>query len=130
MVHPGAHALAAHSAPQQSALPEHPAPISLHVATGAPHVGGAPPHRPLAQSAGDVHGEPSASGVAVQTGTPLAPAAHVPRQQSLACTQGEPFGRHAPGPKSHRDVWLSHAAQHGLPPPDVQFSPVARQAAT
>jgi hypothetical protein len=54
----------------------------------------------------------------------------VPRQQSPPCTQGDPFGRHAPGPKSHRDVWLSQTLQHGLPPPEVQFSPLARQAAT
>jgi hypothetical protein len=93
-------------------------------------VGGAPPQRSLEQSAGDVQGEPSASGVAVQTGTPLAPATQVPRQQSPSCTHGVPFERHAPGPKSHRDVWSSQMAQQGLPPPEVQFSPVARQVAT
>jgi hypothetical protein len=129
-VQPVAQALATHRAPQQSAPTPHAAPTSLQVAAGAPHVGGAPPQRPLAQSVGDMQLAPSASGAAVQTGTPAAPGEQVPRQQSPFCTQGVPFGRQLPAPKSQRDVVSSHAAQHGVPPPDVQFSPVGRHVAT
>jgi hypothetical protein len=72
---------------------------------------------------------PSASGAAVQTGTPAAPGEHVPRQQSPSCTQGVPFDRQGPAPKSQREVMSSQAPQHGEPPPEVQFSPVGRHVA-
>jgi hypothetical protein len=129
VVQPLAHAPATHRAPQQSVSTAHAPPTSAQLAAGAPHVCGARPQRPLAQSAGDVHAAPSASGIAVHTGTPLAPREQVPRQQSPSCTQGVPFGRQTPAPKSQREVALSQVPQHGVPPPDVQFSPVGRHVA-
>jgi hypothetical protein len=128
--HASTHALATHAVEQQSAFVEHDAPTSLHAAIATPHVAGAPPHRAVQQSAADAHEVPSAMHGAVHERTPFEAGPQVPRQQSVSCAHGVPFARHGPGPKSQRLFCVSQAAQHAVPPPELQSSPVARQLAT
>lgn len=88
-------------------------------------------HVEVQQSPAELQLAPSGRQAAVQTGTPLDPGWHSPRQQSAFTMQGVPDSRHAPGPGSHRSVAVSHTPEQQPIPasPPVQPSPEGRQMA-
>jgi hypothetical protein len=126
------HAPLRHWPEQQSASTWQPAPSRLHVTAG-PQAPGHPLQWWLQQSAPNEQTVPSAKHGAVQTATPLAPTAQVPRQQSESTWQTLPTGRQGPGPKTQRLLVASQAPQQLLGAPSTSWgehdSPVAKQAA-
>jgi hypothetical protein len=107
------------------------APVIPHAATAGPQIGGFPTHAlPEQQSEAAAHLDPSAAQAEVHKSRPVPSSAHVPLQQSTLVMHTILFGRHdGATPGSQRFVASSHRPQHGWPPPEVQFSPLARQIA-